>query len=181
MSRALWPCGTGDAARGSALCLSVCTRTSCLLPQRRGRCLLRISDLLPLAVVRPLLLLSNLRLPLAPITDWRCRAAMIVKRGDPNLSHARSRVWSEACRDVRAACQSNMYQETCRVEDRVDKSMFRGDGWGNGRSSTSNVLDYALRQEAGISPPVIIPTQENDCRCRSRGCGDGHQRAGSGG
>ena len=38
--------------------------------------------------------------------------------------------------------------------------MFRGDGWGNGRSSTSNVREYALRQEVGISPPVIIPTQE---------------------
>jgi hypothetical protein len=66
-------------------------------------------------------------------------------------------------------------------KDRVDKSMFRSDGWGNGRSTTSNVRDYALRQEVGISPPVIIPTQENDCRCRTRGCGDGHQRAGSGG
>lgn len=102
--------------------LSVCTRTSCLLPQRRGRCLLRLSDLLPLAsFVRccSCRICDSRSTALAPMADWRCRAARIVKRGDPNLSHARSRVWPEACRDMRAACQSNMYQETCRVEDRV--------------------------------------------------------------
>lgn len=100
---------------------------------RRGRCFQTfVSPALDSTscgpVVRPLRLLSNLSLPLAPIEGPRCKAARIVKPGTADFALT--------------------YRDTCRVEDRMDKSMFRGDERGRGTEEALHVM-YALMHRRG--------------------------------
>jgi hypothetical protein len=88
---------TVPLASGSRRGRVVLTSSPPRLLLRRGRCFQTfVSPALDSTscgpVVRPLRLLSNLSLPLAPIEGPRCKAARIVKPGTADFAHARSRV-----------------------------------------------------------------------------------------
>ena len=145
---------------------------------RRGRCFQTfVSPALDSTscgpVVRPLPLLSNLSLPLAPIEGPRCKAARIVKPGTADFAHARSRVLARSvamCVQARALT----YRDTCRVEDRMDKSMFRGDERGRGTEEARHVMYTLMHRRGGwyIAASYYSHMKDgDDCRCRTRGCG----------
>lgn len=122
-------------ARASALYL-LPPAFSCVSPASRHLCV---------ALVRPVA--APVELAAAAAGSNRCTAMQGPEdRETRNTELIAGNISSLArsVRDVRAT--SNMYQDTCRVEDRMDKSMFRGDEGGSGRSSPSNVGSYASRK-----------------------------------
>lgn len=72
---------------------------------------------------------------------------------------------ARSVRDVQR--KSNMYHKTCRVEDRVDKSMFRGDEWG--AEEVLQVMYAVMRGWGGwyITASYYSHT-DDDCRCRPK-------------
>jgi hypothetical protein len=78
----------------------------------------------------------------------------------------------QKCRDVRARALT--YRDTCRVEDRMDKSMFRREERGRGTEEALHVM-YALMHRRGgwyIAASYYSHIKDgDDCRCRTRGCG----------
>jgi hypothetical protein len=90
----------------------------------------RCPSFVPLLLLLLLLLSeSALRLPRRANRS----AALQGRRGDRETRNGDVVACNRSClaRSVRCGCNSNMYEDTCRVDDRVDKSMFRRE-WGSG-------------------------------------------------